>query len=35
MTLAEIDDELRYKINHRGKAARLLIGQLKDYIIKK
>ena len=35
MTLAEIDDELRYAINHRGNAARLLIGQLKDYIIKK
>lgn len=35
MTLAEIDDELRYAINHRGNAARLLIEQLKDYIVKK
>lgn len=35
MTLAEIDDELRYAINHRGNAARALIVQLKDYIVKK
>jgi len=35
MTLAEIDDELRYAINHRGNASRLLIEQLKDYIVKK
>lgn len=35
MTLAEIDDELRYAINHRGNASRLLIKQLKDYIVKK
>ena len=35
MTLAEIDDELRYSINHRGNASRLLIEQLKDYIVKK
>ena len=35
MTLAEIDDELRYAINLRGNASRLLIEQLKDYIVKK
>ena len=35
MTLAEIDDELRYAINHRGNASRLLIKQLKDYMVKK
>lgn len=35
MTLAEIDDELRYAINHRGNASRLLIQQLKEYIVKK
>lgn len=35
LTLAEIDDELRYAINHRGNASRLLIKQLKDYIVKK
>ena len=34
-TLAEISDELRYAINHRGNASRLLIKQLKGYIIKK
>ena len=35
MTLAEIDDELRYAINHRGNASRLLIEQIKDDIVKK
>lgn len=34
-TLAEISDELRYAINHRGNASRLLIQQLKGYVIKK
>ena len=34
MTLAEIDDELRYAINHRGNASRLLIQQLKEYMVK-
>lgn len=34
-TLAEISDELRYSINHRGNASRLLIEQIKGYIVKK
>ena len=34
-TLAEISDELRYAINHRGKASRMLIEQIKGYIVKK
>lgn len=31
-TLAEIDDELKLSINHRGNAARLLIKQLETYL---